>query len=181
MKHLSSQVKKRRTHLKAFPGAKANQLDHYVVPTLEEVDYDWAKIHVGIIDILRSKDITELKDLPKKFMQIRTTCQCYNIAEVYVSSILASTRTSFNIGQINEAIKELCHKNNFVLIDHQNITSSDLWVDGIHLTNSANAILARDFVEKANEFLCQISNFRRSFIRWILQIPQISWEMIHST
>ena len=107
-------------------------------------------------------------------MQIRTTCQCYNIAEVYVSSILASTRTSFNIGQINEAIKELCHKNNFVLIDHQNITSSDLWVDGIHLTNSANAILARDFVEKANEFLCQISNFRRSFIRWILQIPQIS-------
>ena len=69
MKHLSSQVKKGRTHLKAFPGAKANQLNHYVVPTLEEFDYDCAIIHVGINDILRSKDMSELKDLPKKLFK----------------------------------------------------------------------------------------------------------------
>ena len=82
--------------------------------------------------------------------------------------------TSFNIDQINEAIKELCDENNFVFIDHQKITSNDLWVDGIHLTNSGKAILARDFTVKLNEFLCQNSNFQRSFIRQILQIPQIS-------
>ena len=41
----------------------------------------------------------------------------------------------------------------------------DLWVDAIHLTNSGNAILARDFAERLNEFLCQNSNFQRSFIR----------------
>ena len=69
-------------------------------------------------------------------MQIRTTCQSYNIGKVYVSSILPATRTSIDIGQINEVIKELCHKNNFVFIDHQNITSNDLWVDGIQLPNS---------------------------------------------
>ena len=65
--------------------------------------------------------------------------------------------------QINEVIKELCHKNNFVFIDHQNTTSNDLWVDGIHLTNSGKSILARDFAEKVNEFLCQNSNFQKSF------------------
>ena len=32
MKHLNSQVKEGRIHLNAFPGAKANQLNHYVVP-----------------------------------------------------------------------------------------------------------------------------------------------------
>ena len=74
--------------------------------------------------------------------------------------ILPSIRTSFNIGQINEVIKELCHKNNFVFIDYQNITSSDLWVDGIHLTDSGKSILARDFAEKLNEFYVRILLFR---------------------
>ena len=67
MKHLSSQVEEGRIHLKAFPGAKANELDHYLVPTLEKFDYDCAIIHVGINNILRSKDMSELKDLPKNY------------------------------------------------------------------------------------------------------------------
>ena len=164
MKHLNSQVKEGRLHLKAFPGAKANQLNHYVIPTLEEFDYHCAIIHIGINNILRSKDMSELKDLLRKIMQIGTTCQRYNIGKVYVSSILPLTKTS-SIGQINKIIKELCHKNNSVFIDHQNLTSNDLWVDGIHLTNSGKAILARGFAENVNEFLCQNSNFQRSFIR----------------
>ena len=108
MKHLNSQVKEGRIHLKAFPGAKANQLNHCVIPTLEEFDYDCAIIHLGINDIPRSKDMSELKDLSTKIMQVGRTCQRYNIGKVYVSSILPSTRTSFNINQINEVLKELC-------------------------------------------------------------------------
>ena len=61
-------------------------------------------------------------------------------------------------------MKASCHKNNFVFIDHQSITSNDLWVDGIHPTNSGKAILARDVVEKVNGFLGQNSNFQRSLI-----------------
>ena len=32
-------------------------------------------------------------------------------------------------------------------------------------SNSERAILARDFAEKVNEFLCQNSSFQRSFIQ----------------
>ena len=78
---------------------------------------------------------------------------------------LPPARTSIGIGQINEVIKQLCHKSNFVFIDHQKITSNDLWIDGIHLANSEKAILARDFPEKVSKFLCQNYNFQRSFIR----------------
>ena len=59
IKHLNSRVKEGRIHLKAFPGAKANQLNHYVVPTLKELDCDCAIIHVGINDILRNKETCE--------------------------------------------------------------------------------------------------------------------------
>ena len=122
MKHLNSQVKEGRINLKTFPGTKGNQLNHCVMTTFKECDYDCATIHVGINDIFRSKDISELKDFPKKIMYKKN----YNIGKVYVSSILASTRTFIDISQINEVIKELCHKSNFVFIDHQNITSNDL-------------------------------------------------------
>ena len=96
--------------------------------------------------------MSELKDLPNKIMPIGITCQRYKIAKVYVNSILLSTKTFFNISQNNEAIKELCHKNNFVFIDHQNITSNDLLVDGNHLENSGKATLSRDFAEKVNKY-----------------------------
>ena len=56
IEHLTSPLKKKRINSKAFPGTKVNQLNHYVIPTLEEFDYDCAIIHVGINDILRSKD-----------------------------------------------------------------------------------------------------------------------------
>ena len=110
MKYLNSQVKEGRIHLKGFPGVKANQLNRYVVPTLEKFNYDCAIIHVGINNILQSIDMSELKVLPKKIIQIGLNCQCFNTGKVYISSILRSTKTSFNIDQMNKAIKELCHK-----------------------------------------------------------------------
>ena len=70
MKHLNSQVKEGRIHLKVFPVTKANQLNHYIFPTLEEFDHDCAIIHVTII--LRSKDMSELKEIPKKIVKNRT-------------------------------------------------------------------------------------------------------------
>ena len=45
MKHLNSQVKEGRKHLKASHGAKANQLNHYVIPMLDKFDYDWYQRH----------------------------------------------------------------------------------------------------------------------------------------
>ena len=66
MKHLNSQVKEGRLQLKAFFSAKANQLNNYIIPRIKEFHCDCAIIYIGINDILRSKDMPELKDLPKQ-------------------------------------------------------------------------------------------------------------------
>ena len=101
-------------------------------------------IHAGINDILQSKDMSELKDLSKKIMQIGTTCQSYNIGKVYVSSICCRRELPLTSVKL---------KNNLVFINHQNITNNDLWADDIHLKNSEKVILARDFAEKVDTFL----------------------------
>ena len=72
-----------RIHVKAFPGAKSTQLNHYVTPTLEEYSYDAAIIHVGINDILRSKH-DELDKLPENIIKVGITCQKHNIGKIYI-------------------------------------------------------------------------------------------------
>ena len=88
-------------HVKAFPGAKSTQLNHYVTPTLEEYRYDAGIIHVGINDILRSKH-DELDKLPGN-IKVGNTCQKCNTRKIYISAILPSTRTNINILDIKKS------------------------------------------------------------------------------
>ena len=74
IKDLYSRVKGRKIHLKMFPGAKASQLNHYIKPTLEEYKYDCAIIHVGINDVLRNKNDTDLNNLSEIILEIANTC-----------------------------------------------------------------------------------------------------------
>ena len=64
-----------RIHLKSFPGAKSKQLNHYVKPTLDQYKCDSAIVHVGINDILRCKNKSELEELPTNIKEIGKTCQ----------------------------------------------------------------------------------------------------------
>ena len=54
MEEFKSFVKEGKTCLKAFPGAKANQLSYQTVPAMQGNNYDAAAIHVGINDLLSS-------------------------------------------------------------------------------------------------------------------------------
>ena len=80
IKEINRQIPGGKTHLKAL-GAKSTQLNHYVTPTLEEYSYDAAIIHVGINDILRSKNSDEIYKLPGNIINVGNTCQKYNIAK----------------------------------------------------------------------------------------------------
>ena len=49
IKKINRQIQGGGIHVKAFPGAKSTQFNHYVTPTLEEYSYDAAIIHAGMI------------------------------------------------------------------------------------------------------------------------------------
>ena len=105
-----------RIHLKAFPGARAKHLNHYLVPSLEEHEYDCAIIHVGINDILRHKNENELKNLLEDILKIANSYRNRNVDKVFLSSILLSLRTSIDIEKINNELKNLCFRNDFEFI-----------------------------------------------------------------
>ena len=126
IKEINRQIQGGRIHVKAFPGAKSAQLNHYVTPTLEECSYDAAIIHIGINDILRSKHYDELDKLPGNIIKEGNICQKYNIGKIYISAILPSTRLNINIFDINKKLHDLCMKYNFEFIHHEHITTKFL-------------------------------------------------------
>ena len=103
IREINRQIQGGRIHVKAFPGAKSTQLNHYVTPTLEEYSYNAAIIHVGINDILTSKR-DELDKLHGNIIKVGNTCQKYNIGKIYKSVILPSTRTNINIFDCNKKL-----------------------------------------------------------------------------
>ena len=70
MKQFNSHIHDGKVYLKAFHGAKADQLNHHVKPSLEEYEYHAAIIHVGINDILRSKSGKKVNDIPQEKLRI---------------------------------------------------------------------------------------------------------------
>ena len=164
IKDLNSCVKGGKIHLKLFPGAKASQLNQYIKPTLEEYKYDCAITHFGINDILRNKNDTDVNNLPESILEIANTCQSYNIGKIFMSDLLPSKRTKVNISQINETLKRLCLRNNFIFVVHKNIGFDDLWVYGIHLLNSGKAMLISNFVSELNRYFGKSDNFLENFM-----------------
>ena len=153
MKQFNSHIYGGKVYLKAFPGAKADQLNHHVKPSLEEYEYDAAIIYVGINDILRSKGEKEVNDIPRKIMNIAKICRNYNIAKIFISSIIRCSRTTVDIDYINGKIRELCIQNNYEFISNTQINKRDLWRDGIHLQESRKILIAKNLINSIIDFL----------------------------
>ena len=88
-----------------------------------------------------------------------TRVQQYNIGKIYISAILPSKRTNTNIFDINKKLRDLCMKQNFEFIDHEQITSNFLWNDGIHLLDTGKSILSQNFVNRVRNFFRKNDSF----------------------
>ena len=74
----------------------------------------------------------------------------------------------------------MCPYNSFVFIDNNNIPTSSLFRDGLHLLETGNRILANNFIDKLNIFLRvrkthrPLPNFQKTHLK-----PQTSsWETL---
>ena len=152
IKDINNKINGSRIHLKAFTGAKSAQLNHHVLPPLEEYKYDGAIIHVGINDILRCKEEEDIIKIPKNILQVARSCQNHNVRKIFISAILPNRKKTVDIGNINHQLKKLCIDHNFEFIDHPLITSAHLWIDGTHLLDTGKVILANKFADVINDY-----------------------------
>ena len=151
-------------HLKPFPGSKAKQMDHHVIPILEQHQYDAAVIHVGINDLLKRRTNINASQIAKDIINIALRCRSHNIAIIFISSIVYSTKVSHTIIQkLNELLLNECTKYDFHLVDNGAVSKVNLWKDGVHLVESGKAVIANNLLNCINNFFrsCKFSSADR--------------------
>ena len=145
MGEFNSFIKKREVSLKAFPGAKARQLNHYTIPLLEDNTYDGAIIHVGIKDLLSNDKSTN--DICKEIINIGLRCRKFNIGMNFISSIAYSSKVNPSLlQQLNGLLFDECRRNDFKFVDNGAVSETDLWTDGIHMIESGKRIIANNLI-----------------------------------
>ena len=150
-----------KSQLKSFPGATARQLNHYIVPTLEEEDKpDVVIIHFGINDLLKKEgkqseeeiDNTA-KEIAKEITNIGLRCKEYGVKNIFLSGIAYSAKVNINlIRKLNRQLECYCNDLCFEYINNENIRRHDLWKDGIHLQNSGIKIIVDNFLSNLHYY-----------------------------
>ena len=163
MREFNNLVKGGKTQLKAFPGATAKRLHHYILPTLEEDKPDIVIIHVGCNDISPNNENVDVKLVGEEILSIGKTCLKHGVEKVFISSIVCNRNFMKQklINNLNEYIRENCEKQGFIFIDHSQITSYYLCKDGTHLQESGKIILANNYIDILNDFLYHRLDFIR--------------------
>ena len=154
MKEFNKNLNGGIAHLKPFPGSKAKQMDHHAIPILKEHQYDAAVIHVGINDLLKSRTNINVSEIAKDIIDIALRCRSHNIATIFISSIVYSTKIShMKIQKLNGLLLNECTKYGFHLVDNGAVSKENLWRDGVHLVESGKVIIANNFLNCINNFL----------------------------
>ena len=116
MEEFNSFVKEGEVYLKAFLGAKANQLNYQTTPAIQGNNYDAAAIHVGINDLLSSNK--SVNDICRDIISIGLRCRSNNISNVFISSIAYSSKINTVLMQrLNRALCDECRRNGFTFVD----------------------------------------------------------------
>ena len=101
--------------------------------------------------MLKSRTNINVSEIAKDIINIALRCRSHNIATIFISSIVYSTKVSHAIIQkLNELLLNECTKHGFHLVDNGAVSNKNLWKDGI-ANNLLNCI--NNFLGVANSVL----------------------------
>ena len=141
-----------RCVLKPFGGAKVEDLEHYIIPNLEQNKPDVVVIHIGSNNVSYNKLNIDPSVLAENIIRIGTKCMQYGVEEVVISSIFVkeSIELSAYIRRVNEKLQGLCSKHKFHFVSNDNISRKVLCGDGVHLVAEGTNILGKNIVNYIN-------------------------------
>ena len=135
--------------MKAFPGAKAKQLNHHTIAPLEDNTYDAAAIHVGLNDLITN--VKSTNNICKDIINIALKCRNSNIGMIFISSIAYSSKVNpASIKQLNGLLFDESRSNGFKFVDNGAVSENDLWTTGIHMIESGKLNIANNLTNSLN-------------------------------
>ena len=140
--------------IKPFPGATANEIDHYILPHLKTILPDIVIVNAGSNNISRGRVLKQSnEEIVEELLKIGLTCRENGVNRVIISGLCYRNSTSLNrkINDINIILRNRCSEIKFEFIDNQNIqVDCHLWKDGLHLNDEGIEILANNYLKHLN-------------------------------
>ena len=160
MREFNTYIKGGRAHLKAFQGATAKWLHHYILPTLKEDNPEIVILHVGYNDLSpKDNDLgnINIESIANEIINIGKTCHQHGVETFVISSIVCNRnyKKQSLIDCLNNVLEEKCKNSGLSFLQHHNIKKEHLWRDGTHLLEHGKVLLARNFIDYLNYFLTQ--------------------------
>ena len=129
--------------VKTFPGAKVDDMIHYVKPTLMKHPKE-VIMHVGTNDISTKSPTEIIKSVSALGEAIMTEDPAIDLT--FSEVVLRNDDKGFadKVKLVNDRLDSLCTKTNWGLISHKNIKAIHLNGSGLHLNRQGSAILAKN-------------------------------------
>ena len=156
MDKFNSYVENGQTDLKAFSGARANQMNKLMVTSLKANDYDIAIVHVGINDLLNRRNIDDscIEEICNDIINVGMRCRDFNIGMIFISGITYSARICVDtLSRVNKRLQNICCNNGFFFVNESTVSESDLSTEGIHLLESGHRIISNNLINNLNHLL----------------------------
>ena len=137
---LNKKLIKLKVACKFFPGSTSKDFVHYIKLTLQKYEFDTSILHMGANDVLKLG--SNIDTVSKDIMNIANHCKNFGVKQTIISGLTLSTRLNASfISLLNNSIKVLCKKHGYSFTDNSNVSSENLWEDGLHLNKSGKGVL----------------------------------------
>ena len=137
----------KRVNIRTFSGATIEDMKHYVEPTLKRNPKEII-IHAGTNNIPWDRP----EEIVSKLNDLGQHIECNSKCRVIIPSLVTRSNDNLNtkITTTNNLLANLCSKNNWLFINHINISKSHLNASGHHLNTRGTFTLARYLIDCIN-------------------------------
>ena len=137
-----------KAEFKRFRGWKVKRIKEDMTTNLDHGVFDSALLHMGgndLQDLYRPELIFKLAS---EIIDAGLICRKQGADTVFIAGVTVRKYeyTWERCRLLNQELKDLCKKNNFVFVDNTNINYVDHLCDGVHLNEDGDSILANNYL-----------------------------------
>ena len=110
-------------------------------------------LHLRVNDLLNDESQDFAQNLRDNLKQIGLKCKSAGVKRILFSGIVVNNKlTKTYISSVNQRSSNMCRDNSFAFSDNNNMPTSSLFRDGLHLLEIGKCILVNNFIDKLNIF-----------------------------
>ena len=133
-----------------IPGALSKDFAHYIKSVVQKNEFHTSIVHMSVNYVLKLG--SNIDTVSKDIINIANHCKNVGLKQIIISGLTLTTWLNARfIYLLNNSSKVLYPKHGYSFIDNSDVSSENLWLDGLHLNNSGKGFLLNNYAVALND------------------------------